>query len=333
MSETFILVGVIIGLAWAYDFVNGVNDCANAIATTVSTRALKPYQAVLMAAFFNTLGAFLTTAVAKTIGKGIVDPADINLWILIFALAGAIVWSAGCSYLGIPISVTHAMVGGLMGASAAAFGFGAWQWAGIRKILIAMLLSPIAGFIVAYFFMVAVLWLSRRAVPRKAHRFFRVSQIFSAAGMAFSHGSNDTQNAMGVITAALVIAGFQTDFHVPVWVILGSAVFMGLGTQIGGWRIIRTMGSRMVHLQPSHGFSAETSSALVIFVNSWLGAPISTTQVIATAIMGVGSTENVNAVRWALARRIVITWFLTIPGAAAISAGFYYALHYLFGVA
>jgi PiT family inorganic phosphate transporter len=333
MLETFLLLGVVIVLASVYNFINGVNDCANAIATTVSTRALKPYQAVLMAAVFNTLGAFLTTAVARTIGKGIVDPADINLWILIFALAGATIWSGGCSRLGIPISVTHAMVGGLMGAAAAAFGFGTWQWAGIRKILIAMVLSPIAGFIVAYFFMVAVLWLSRRVVPRKANKFFRVSQILSAAGMAFSHGANDTQNGMGVITAGLVIAGLQSDFHVPVWVILSSALFMGLGTQIGGWRIIRTMGSRMVHLQPSHGFSAETSSALVIFVNSWLGAPISTTQVIATAIMGVGATENVNAVRWALARRIVITWFLTIPGAAAISAGFYYALHYLFGVA
>jgi PiT family inorganic phosphate transporter len=333
MSETFILVGVIIILAWGYDFINGVNDCANAIATTVSTRALKPYQAVLMAAVFNALGAFLTTAVAKTIGKGIVDPADISLWILVFALVGAIVWSGGCSYLGIPISITHAMVGGLMGAAAAAFGVGAWEWSGIRKVVIAMVLSPIAGFVIGYAFMVTLLWLSRRAVPRKAHRFFRVSQIFSAAAMAFTHGANDTQNAMGVITAALVIAGFQTEFHVPAWVILGSAVFMGLGTQIGGWRIIRTMGSRMVRLQPSHGFSAETSSALVILVNSWLGAPISTTQVIATAIMGVGATENVNAVRWALARRIVITWFLTIPGAAAISAVCFYLGHYVFGVA
>ncbi len=333
MSETFILVGVTIILAWGYDFINGVNDCANAIATTVSTRALKPYQAVLMAAVFNTLGAFVTTAVAKTIGKGIVDPAEINLWILIFALVGAIVWSGSCSYLGIPISVTHAMVGGLMGAAAAAFGIGTWQWAGIQKVLIAMVVSPVAGFVIGHIFMVGILWLSRRAVPRKAHKFFRVSQIFSAAGMAFSHGSNDAQNAMGVITAALVIGGFQTEFHVPVWVILGSALFMGLGTQLGGWRIIRTMGSRMVRLQPSHGFSAETSSALVIFVNSWLGAPISTTQVIATAIMGVGATENINAVRWALARRIVITWFLTIPGAAAISAVCYYFMHYLFGVA
>ncbi len=333
MSETFILVGVIIGFAWAYDFINGVNDCANAIATTVSTRALKPFQAVLMAAVFNTLGAFVTTAVAKTIGKGIVDPSEISLWILLFALIGAIVWSAGCSYLAIPISITHAMVGGLMGAAAAAYGIGAWQWSGIVKVLIAMILSPIAGFVIGYFFMAAVLWLSRRAVPQKAHRFFRVSQIFSAAAMAFSHGSNDTQNAMGVITAALVIGGFQSDFHVPVWVILGSALFMGLGTQIGGWRIIRTMGSKMVRLQPVHGFSAETASALVISVNSWLGAPISTTQVIATAIMGVGATQNINAVRWALARRIVITWFLTIPGAAALRAVCYYVAHFVFGVA
>jgi PiT family inorganic phosphate transporter len=333
MLETFLLLGVVIVLASVYNFINGVNDCANAIATTVSTRALKPYQAVLMAAVFNTLGAFLTTAVARTIGKGIVDPADISLWILIFALVGAIVWSGACSYLGIPISITHAMVGGLMGAAAAAYGIGTWQWDGIRKIIIAMVLSPIAGFAIGYIFMVAVLWLSRRAVPRKAHKFFRVSQIFSAAAMAFSHGANDTQNAMGVITAGLVIAGLQTDFHVPVWVILSSALFMGLGTQLGGWRIIRTMGSRMVRLQPSHGFSAETSSALVIFINSWLGAPISTTQVIATAIMGVGATENINAVRWALARRIVITWFLTIPAAAAISAVCYYFMHYVFGVA
>jgi len=333
MSETFILVGVIILLAWAYDFVNGVNDCANAIATTVSTRALRSWQAVLMAAFFNTLGAFLTTAVAKTIGKGIINPAEISLWILLFALIGAIAWSAGCSYFGLPISITHAMVGGLMGAAAAAYGIAAWQWGGIRKVVIAMVLSPIAGFVVGYFFMVGVLWLSRRAVPHKAHRFFRFSQIFSAAAMAFTHGSNDTQNAMGVITAALVIAGFQSDFHVPVWVILGSALFMGLGTQLGGWRIIKTMGSKMVRLQPVHGFAAETASALVIFVNSWMGAPISTTQVIATAIMGVGTTQNINAVRWALARRIVITWFLTIPGAAAISAACYYVAHFVFGVA
>jgi len=333
MLETYVLLGVVFVLASAYNFVNGVNDCANAIATTVSTRALKPFQAVIMAAIFNTLGAFLTTAVARTIGKGIVDPADITLWILVFALIGAIVWSAGCSHLGIPISVTHAMVGGLMGAAAVAYGIGTWQWFGIRKILIAMILSPIAGFIVGYFFMVAVLWLSRRAVPQKAHRFFRISQVLSAAAMAFSHGANDTQNAMGVMTAALVIAGLQSDFSVPVWVILVSALFMGLGTQIGGWRIVKTMGSRMVRLQPAHGFAAETASALVIFVNSWLGAPISTTQVIATAIMGVGATENLNAVRWALARRIVITWFLTIPGAAAVSAACYYVAHFVFGVA
>jgi PiT family inorganic phosphate transporter len=332
MLETYVLFGVVLVLASAYNFVNGVNDCANAIATTVSTRALKPFQAVLMATVFNTLGAFLTTAVAKTIGKGIVDPADITLWILIYALIGAIVWSAICSYLGIPISVTHAMVGGLMGAAAAAYGFGTWKGAGIRKILLAMVLSPIAGFVIGHFFMAAVLWLSRRAVPRKAHRFFRVSQVFSAAAMAFTHGANDTQNGMGVIAAGLVIAGFQSDFHVPLWVILSSALFMGLGTQIGGWRIIKTMGSRMVRLQPSHGFGAETASALVILVNSWLGAPISTTQVIATAIMGVGATQNINAVRWALARKIVLTWILTIPGAAAIGAFCYYVGRYLFGI-
>ncbi len=332
MSSTLILLGAIIALAWVYDFINGVNDCANAIATTVSTRALKPFQAVLMAAAFNTVGAFLTTAVAKTIGKGIVDPSYISLWILFFALIGAIAWSAGCSYLGIPISITHAMVGGLMGAAAAAYGVGAWEWTGISKVVIAMFLSPIAGFVAGYFFMGTVVWLSRRFVPRKAQRFFRVTQIFSAAGMAFAHGSNDTQNAMGVITAALVITGFQDTFHVPVWVILGSALFMGLGTQLGGWRIIKTMGSRMVRLQPSHGFSAETSSALVILVNTWLGAPISTTQVIGTAIMGVGATANINAVRWALARRIVITWFFTIPGAGVISAVCYYFAHFAFGV-
>jgi PiT family inorganic phosphate transporter len=333
VTETAILFGVVFVLASVYNFVNGVNDCANAIATTVSTRALKPWQAVLMAAAFNTLGAFLTTEVAKTIGKGIVNPADITLWILIFALAGATIWSAVCSYLGIPISVTHAMVGGLMGAAAVAYGVDTWRLAGIRKVLIAMVLSPIAGFVIGYFFMILVLWLSRRAIPRVANRFFRVSQVLSAAAMAFSHGANDTQNAMGVITAGLVIAGYQSTFHVPVWVILSSALFMGLGTQLGGWRIIKTMGSRMVRLQPAHGFAAETASALVIFVNSWLGAPISTTQVIGTAIMGVGATSNINAVRWALARRIVITWFLTIPGAAAISAVAYYIGHFAFGVA
>jgi PiT family inorganic phosphate transporter len=321
--STLFLTAIVIIIALIYDFFNGVNDCANAIATTVSTRALPPWAAVLMAGGFNVLGAFVTTAVAKTMGKGIVDPTAIGMDVVVFALLGATIWTAVCTKYGVPISITHSLVGGLMGAAIIAAGPEVLKLQGLIKVFLAMVLSPIAGFLAGYVIMVAMLWAARRATPAGANKFFRTTQIFSAAFMAFTHGMNDTQNAMGVITAALFIGGFIATFEVPKLVILACGLAMGLGTAIGGWRVIRTMGTRVVKLEPIHGFSAETAAAAVIGVNSFLGVPISTTHVISTAIMGVGSTKKFSAVRWGVARSIVIAWILTVPAAGLISAVMY----------
>ena len=310
---------IVVALAWTYDFFNGMNDAANAIATTVSTRALTPRQAILLARTMNILGAFLTTEVAKTMGKGVVDPSSMDQLVVIAALAGASGWSAICTFLGIPISITHALVGGIMGAAIIGKGLGVLRFAGIKKILIAMILSPLAGFLLGFTLMVILFWLLRKVIPSKVNRTFRFGQIASAAFMAFSHGSNDTQNAMGIITAALMVGGFIKVFHVPIWVIIGSALFMGIGTSIGGWKVIKTMGVKMVKLKPVHGFSAEVSASAAIIVATLLGAPISTTHVISTSIMGVGATQRLSAVRWGVAFHIILTWILTFPGAAAIA--------------
>jgi PiT family inorganic phosphate transporter len=320
---TLFLTSIVIIIALIYDFFNGVNDCANAIATTVSTRALPPWAAVLMAGGFNIFGAFVTTAVAKTMGKGIVDPSAIGMDVVVFALLGATVWTALCTRYGIPISITHSLVGGLMGAALIAAGPAVLKPEGLIKVFLAMILSPIAGFVIGYGIMVVMLWAAKRATPVGANKFFRTTQIFSAAFMAFTHGMNDTQNAMGVITAALFIGGYIATLEVPKLVILTCGLAMGLGTAIGGWRVIKTMGSRVVKLEPVHGFSAETAAAAVIGINSFLGMPISTTHVISTAIMGVGSTKKFSAVRWGVARSIVIAWILTVPAAAILSASSY----------
>jgi len=314
---TFVII--VVALAWTYDFFNGMNDAANAIATTVSTRALTPRQAILLARTMNILGAFLTTEVAKTMGKGVVDPSSMDQLVVIAALAGASGWSAICTFLGIPISITHALVGGIMGAAIIGKGLGVLRFAGIKKILIAMILSPLAGFLLGFTLMVILFWLLRKVIPSKVNRTFRFGQIASAAFMAFSHGSNDTQNAMGIITAALMVGGFIKVFHVPIWVIIGSALFMGIGTSIGGWKVIKTMGVKMVKLKPVHGFTAEVSASAAIIIATLLGAPISTTHVISTSIMGVGATQRLSAVRWGVAFHIILTWILTFPGAAAIA--------------
>ncbi len=319
MSNVLIII-IIILLAWLYDFFNGMNDCANAIATTVSTRALSPISAVLLAAVLNVVGALITTEVAKTIGKGIVDPKLIGSEVVISALIGAIIWVAFCTYYGIPISITHSLVGGIMGAVIIAKGFSALKLGGLKKVFYAMILSPLAGFLIGFIFMLVIIWLSKDIAPNKANKFFRLCQIFSASAVAVSHGANDAQNAMGIITMALVVGGFINTFHVPLWVILGSALFMGLGTFMGGWKVIKTLGQRVVKLEPVHGFSAETSSAMVILFNSFIGAPISTTHVISTAIMGVGATRKLSAVKWGVVFHIIVTWIFTIPGAALFSA-------------
>lgn len=321
---------VIVFLAWLYDFYNGMNDAANAIATTISTRALTPGQAIMLAWFFNILGAFLTTRVAATVGKGIVDPVTVEQSVWVAALIGAILWSAFCTHRGIPISITHSLIGGIIGAAVLSSGLAVLKWAGIRKVLIALVLSPLVGFILAYVLMLAVLWTFRWIHPSKANRVFRLGQIASASFMALAHGSNDTQNAMGMITAALLASGYLSEFIVPFWVTFGSAFFMGLGTAVGGWKVIRTLGMRMVKIDPSQGFTAETSGAAAIIGATLLGAPISTTHVISTAVMGVGATRRLSAVRWGIARDIVITWILTIPGAAIFAGAAWFVVRGLF---
>jgi PiT family inorganic phosphate transporter len=311
----------VLGLAVAFDYINGFHDTANAIATSVSTRALKPQWAIAMSAVANFVGALTGTEVAKTIGSGLVETQFEGQVVVAAALLGAIFWNLFTWRLGIPSSSSHALIGGLLGAVAAAAGFGAWRLDGVRdKVLIPLVSSPIAGFLLGLFLMVVIFNLFRRAHPKTMNDRFRRLQVLSAGYMAFSHGSNDAQKTMGVMTLALVTAGVIPEFEVPLWVILTAAAAISLGTAAGGWRIIRTMGTRVVKLDPVHGFAAETTAATIIFGASQLGMPVSTTHVISSAIMGTGASDRFNAVRWGVARNIGIAWVLTIPAAGIIAA-------------
>lgn len=333
MEITIGCVALIIAFAWSYDFFNGMNDAANAIATSVCTRALSPAAAIALAFTMNVLGAFVTTEVAKTIGKGIVPAEFLTLPILAAALVGAASWSAVCTYAGIPISITHALVAGLMGAGITANGIGCISWDKfLIKVLVPMFVSPFIGFGAGLVIMIAILWLTQHFSPARATRVFRLGQILSAAYVGFAHGTNDTQNAMGVITASLVAAGYLRTFEVPGWVILSCGLMMGLGTAVGGWRVIRTLGMRLVKLHPAQGFSAETSAATVMLGASLMGMPISTTHVIATAVMGVGAVRRLSAVRWGVAGHIVLTWILTFPGAGLIAAVSYGIMRLIAGM-
>jgi len=327
-----ILVIIIIFLAWVYDFWNGANDCANSIATTISTRALSFKRAIFLVAFFNLLGALITTEVAKTIGKGIVSPGIISQQLLIFSLIGAIVWIVLSTKFGIPISVTHSLVGGLVGAALVTVGINALVGSGLLKVLIGMILAPITGFLLGIILISGFSWLIKiffsKLSSYKISQGFRFGQIFSASAVALSHGMNDTQNAMGIITASLLAGGFLSEFEVPLWVILGSGIFMALGTFYGGHRVIRTLGRKIYKIQPIHGFSAETSSAIIIILQSFAGIPLSTTQVISSAVTGVGAIERRALVNWKKVIEIFFTWIFTIPGAAIIS-GFLFFLFQL----
>jgi PiT family inorganic phosphate transporter len=316
-----ILLGLVIFAALAFDFINGFHDTANAIATCISTRALSIRNAILMAAGLNFVGAFVSTHVATTIGKGIVDPGNVTQIVVLAALAGAIFWDLLTWHYGIPASSSHAIIGGLIGAVVAAKGFHPLQWGGISKILIAIVISPITGTLFAFLIMLAIYWIFRDHHPSPLNRAFRKLQIFSAAFMAFSHGSNDAQKSMGVISLALVSYGAMPVFHVPLWVIASCAAAMALGTAMGGWRIIKTVGSDFVELQPVHGFCAETSASAVILTATAMGVPISTTHVITSAILGVGLSQGRKKVNWMVGIRIVWAWILTIPASAA--AGYF----------
>ena len=326
----FTLLVVVILIALVYDFVNGMDDCANAIATVVSTRTMTPRQAIVLACVLNTLGAFITTQVAKTIGKGIVDPANpaVTQGFIMAGLIGATLWTLGCWYLGLPTSVSHALVGGLVGVTLVRLGAGHLEPEGLIKVAIGMILAPILGFIVGFLTLTMTNWVCHwlKVTPAKGSRTFRWLQIISASYMALTHGMNDTQNAMGIITMALVSAGVLTTFHVPFWVILICGAAMGLGTYMGGWRIIRTMGMKIASLRTIHGFSAETAAATITGLASIIGLPVSTTHTITSSIMGVGSVRSLSMVRWGVAGRIVGAWVLTVPGSALLGALAWYII-------
>jgi PiT family inorganic phosphate transporter len=328
---TAILVAVLL-LAVTFDYINGFHDTANAIATSVSTRALKPQYAIVMSAVANFAGALTGTEVARTVGAGLIEPKVEGQVVVAAALIGAIAWNLLTWRLGIPSSSSHALIGGLLGATAAAAGFGAWQMDGIlSKVLFPLVTSPIVGFLLGLTLMVVIFNLFRRARPHVMNDRFRRLQVVSAAYMAFSHGSNDAQKTMGIMTLALVTAGVIPEFRVPLWVIIAAASAISLGTAAGGWRIIKTMGSRVVKLDPVHGFAAETSAATIIFVASHFGMPVSTTHVISSAIMGTGASDRFNAVRWGVARNIGVAWVLTLPAAGLTAAAAYLLLSPILG--
>lgn len=317
MSTAFILIVV---LALVFDLINGMHDAANAIATGISTRAIPPRAAVIGAALFNFLGAFVSTAVAKTIGGDIADATILTTATVASALVAAIAWNIFTWAKGIPSSSSHALIGGIIGAAVAAKGFVALKPDGIIKILKALVLSPLIGFGIGFLVMVAMMWIFRRATPGKLNRRFKVLQWVSASFLAISHGSNDAQKSMGIIAMAMVSAGMMDpkNMFIPLWVKISCAAAMAIGTSSGGWRIIKTMGGKMIKLQPVNGFAAELTSSAVILSASTIGVPVSTTHCISGAIMGVGSSKRLSAVRWDVAGKMLWTWVLTIPTTAII---------------
>jgi PiT family inorganic phosphate transporter len=316
-----ILLVVVVALAILFDYINGFHDTANAIATSVATRALSPIHAVTMAAAFNFIGAFAGTAVARTIGSGLVDENTSTQGVIAAALCGAIAWNLLTWRLGLPSSSSHALIGGLFGATLIAAGTGAFKVDGIvGKVVVPMFSSPLIGFVVAFVLMLSLYWIFRGVKRRPASAVFRRLQVLSAGYMAFSHGTNDAQKTMGIITLALFSAGLIPDVTVPTWVVIVAATALSAGTAVGGWRIMRTMGQRVAKLEPVHGFAAETTAATVIFGAAQLGMPVSTTHVISSAIMGVGSAQGPRGVRWRVARDILIAWVLTIPASGTVAA-------------
>jgi PiT family inorganic phosphate transporter len=317
---------MIVGLALVFDYINGFHDTANAIATVVSTGVLSARNAILMAAVLNFGGALLGTQVATTIAKGIADSQYVVPAVIVAALLAAIVWNLITWWLGIPSSSSHALVGGLAGAVVAQAGRRALHTTKLEEVATFLVVSPVVGFFIAMVLIICILWIVRRMAGHRVNFAFRKLQLVSASAMAFTHGTNDAQKAMGIIALALItygkLATHGSVVNVPVWVKLACATAMGFGTMSGGWKIIRTMGTRIVKLRPIHGFAAETSAAIVLFTTAHLGVPVSTTHVISGAIMGVGASMNISAVRWGVAGNILVAWVLTIPVSALLAAGF-----------
>jgi PiT family inorganic phosphate transporter len=332
MSEMLLLVVVTVVIALLFDFINGFHDAANSVATVVATRVLTPFQAVLWAAFWNFIAVVGTgTGVAATVGKGLVDLSMITPYVMLAALIGAIVWDLVTWWWGLPTSSSHALYGGLGGAAVAAVGFDALISSGWIRTLTFIVVAPVLGMLLAYILMIAVHWMFRDSTPKQMDVYFRRLQLVSAAIFSYSHGSNDAQKTMGIITGVLVTAGYLKTFHVPAWVVFAAYAAIGLGTMSGGWRIIRTMGSKLTRLKPRGGFCAETAAATSILFSTYLHMPVSTTHVVAGAIAGVGSIQRTKAVRWRLAQNIIWAWALTIPASAAVGWASWHIIHLITG--
>lgn len=319
MHDTFLLLVCVIVLATVFDFINGFHDTANAIATSVSTRVLSPKAAVSMAAVLNMVGALSGTAVAKTVGAGLVEASSVTQLTVVSALLSAIIWDIITWYFGLPTSSSHAILSSIVGASIATAGTRVIISKGVYKILAGLIISPVVGMILGFLLMLLLANVFRRSSPSLVNRLFNRSQLLSAAYMAFSHGSNDAQKTMGIITMALISYYKLPNFHVPYWVILLCAMAMALGTAIGGWRIIKTLGVGLVNLRPINGFAAEASAATVIEIASRIGLPLSTTHVISSTIMGVGASKRLSAVRWGVGGNIVLAWIITLPACAVLA--------------
>jgi PiT family inorganic phosphate transporter len=323
---TFPLLLALIGIAIAFDFLNGMNDAANSIATVVSTRVLRPHHAVALAAFFNFV-AFLVFGlhVAETVGRGIVEASIVDARVIFGALVGAITWQVITNRVGIPSSSSHALIGGLVGAGLAKAGFSAVLWTGVMKTVAGIVLAPGLGCVIALFLMLLVSWTFRRFTPYGVDHIFRRVQLVSASAYALGHGGNDAQKTMGIIAVLLYSEGhLGANFYVPFWVVLACQAAIAAGTLAGGWRIVKTMGSKITRLTPVQGACAETGGSIMLFVATELGIPVSTTHTITGSIIGVGAARRVSAVRWGVAKEIVTAWIITIPAAAAMAAFFYW---------
>ncbi len=332
MSEINLILIIVVMLALSFDFINGFHDTANSIATSVSTKALTPRVAIVLAACMNLLGALSFTGVAKTIGGQIADPLQLEhgIYIVVAALLAAIAWNLITWYYGIPSSSSHALIGSLTGAVIASAGLNAVNFGGFITVLSALLFSPLIAFTVGYIIMSLIRLIFKNGHHAKLNRRFRLLQVLTAAFQSFSHGTNDAQKTMGIITFALVAGGFQTTLDVPFWVKLVCAVAMALGTSVGGWKIIKTVGSRIIKLEPANGFAADLSSAMIIILATLIKMPVSTTHVISSSIMGVGSAKHFNSVRWDTAERMVITWVITLPVTALLAGLAYRAVAVIF---
>lgn len=321
MDDSLLLLVAVVGVALFFDFTNGFHDAANAIATSVSTRALSPRLAVLMAAVLNFAGAFVSLEVAATVAKGIVVPESVTLHVVLGGVVGAISWNLVTWYFGLPTSSSHALIGGVSGAAISASGFGAMQWGGlVEKVAIPSLLAPVMGAVGAVLLTTVLLWVVRRRAPGLVNRVFRQFQVVSAGFVAFTHGTNDAQKTMGVITLALIASGHLSgeEFHVPIWVIVSAAAAIAAGTYAGGWRIIRTLGQRVAKLEPLQGFAAEASTAGILWATAHFGFPVSTTHTISGSVLGAGASIRLSAVRWGIAGHILTAWLLTIPCAGLV---------------